>query len=357
MLKRFTIPILSLLLFSYCSQEKPEIRVVCETTATGNFLIKWETFPPIKGLVKIYESSNPDSFNIAFPIAETEINKGFSSVLSVRTFGRSYFKLVFDDKYSVITAERIVPMQFLYNFRDLGGYYNDKARQTQWGKLYRSSSLSPAGLHDIRKLDNLEIRTIIDFRTEKESSDSPCKYTKAKIVNLPLRCKTQTLFLHKILSKEMRTGDVIVALQDATASLLVDNPDYFSEMFDILLDAENYPIVVNCATGKDRSGIAAALILAALDVDWEDIIRDFLLSNNLINYNLVDPFMSANMELYNEDPDVQETMTTMLRVHKTTISWAFEIVKKKYGSIDNYLEQELKLTHKKREKLKEIMLY
>ncbi|MDR3219522.1 MAG: tyrosine-protein phosphatase [Dysgonamonadaceae bacterium] len=357
MLKRLTFPILSLLLFSYCSQEKPEIRVVCETTPTGNFLIKWETFPPINGLVKIYESSKPDSFNIAFPIAETEINKGFSSVLSVRTFGRSYFKLVFDDKYSVITAERVVPMQFLYNFRDLGGYYTLEDRQTRWGKLYRSSSLAQAGLYDLRKLDNLGVKTVIDFRTEKERFDEPSEYANGQLVNLPLRCKSQIFFLHKILSKEMRKGDVMIGLQDAMASLLEDNADYFIEMFNILLDENNYPVVMNCSMGKDRSGIASALILAALNIDRESIFNDFLLSNSLINYNLYDPFLRANSELYEQDPDVQETMTAMLRSHKETLSWAFETIAKKYGSIDNYLEQELKLTHKKREKLKEIMLY
>jgi protein-tyrosine phosphatase len=162
-----------------------------------------------------------------------------------------------------------------------------------------------------------------------------------------------TFFFDKILSGEMKKGDVKVRLQDAMASLLDENSDYYINMFDILLDKRNYPIVMNCSMGKDRSGIASALILAALGVDWEQIVNDFLLSNDLIDYNS----FFINMEMYKDEVDIQETMTAMLRSYRETITWPFEMITKKYGSVDKYLEQELKLTPQKREKLKEIMLY
>jgi protein-tyrosine phosphatase len=351
MLKRISFPVLSLLFFSFCTQEEPTIRVACETASSGNYLIKWETFPPIEGIVKIYESFSPDSFNLYSPIAETEISKGFADVFAFRSLNRSYFKLVFDKKYSAITAERIIPMQNLFNFRDLGGYYNENNKQTQWGKIYRSSSLFDAGKLDMRIMDKLGIKTIIDLRSDKERYERPYKYSAPQVFNFPLRTNPTNLFFDRILSGKMKRGDVLIYLQDVTSYLLEYNFDYYTKLFDILLDEKNYPMVMNCYLGNDRTGIASALILAALDMDWEQIVDDFLLSDALIDYNSV----LINAELYT--PEIQEIMTAMIRTHRETIDYSFKKVIKDYGSINNFLEKELKLTPKKKERLKEILLY
>jgi protein-tyrosine phosphatase len=352
MLKKYSFPLVSLLLLSFCAQEKPNIRVTCETTPTGNYLIQWETFPPIAGTVKIYESNNPDSFNLYSPIAEIDIKKGYIDIFAIRNLNRSYFKLVFNNKsHSVITAERVIPMRNLCNFRDLGGYYNENNRQTQWGKLYRSSSLGEAKRPDMEILNRLGIKTVIDFRSEKDRFLNPNKYLSPHIVNLPLRSNPTNLFFDRILSGKMKRGDVLIYLQDITSYLLEYNLDYYTKFFNILSDKNNYPILMNCYMGKDRSGIAAALVLAALDVDWEQIVDDYVLSDELIDYNSV----LFNAGSYT--PEIQEIMTAMIRTHRETIDYTFRKVIKEYGSINNFMEKELDLTPQKKEKLKEILLY
>lgn len=351
MIKRLLLPTISILLFTFCSQEKPDIQVACETNFSGNYLIKWETFPTMEGNVKIYESFTPDSFNLFSPIAESEINKGFKEVLAMRTLNRSYFKLVFNKKYSVITAERIIPMETLYNFRDLGGYYNDEHKQTKWGKLYRSSSLATASVQDRETLKNLGIKTLIDFRPESEKSTNLREYHAPQIYNLPLRGNRFNVFFDNILSEKMMKGDVLVHLEDVLSFLLENNSDYFTEMFDILLDENNYPIVMHCSLGKDRTGVASALILAAIGIDREQILNDFVLSNESINFNA----LFANADMFTSN--VQETITALFSAHKETLIYSFDRIAKEYGSVDNYLEQELNLTPKKRERLKELMLY
>ena len=353
MLKNSTFLIFSLLLFGHCSQEKPDIRVVCEATPPGYYQIKWETFPPIQGTVKIYESSVPDSFNINSPIAESEINKGFTDLFFARTAKRSYFKLIFNKKYSVVTAERIIPMEELFNFRDLGGYYNSNGEQTRWGKLYRSSTLARATFQDAKMLKNLDIQTVIDLRTDKERYDAPSKYIAPNRINLPLRGNPAGAFFDRILRGEMRAGDAKVYKQVMFAFLLENNSDYFMTMFDILLEANNYPVLINCALGQDRSAIASTLILAALDIDMDQIVNDFMLSNEQIDFSSFVP----NANIFLEEPEVQETFTALFRVHKETMTYIFDELLKEYGSLDNYFNTELNLTAKKREKLKEIMLY
>jgi protein-tyrosine phosphatase len=352
MFKNFTFSVFSLLLFSHCTQEKSDIRVVCESVPPGNYMIKWETFPPMEGTVKIYESSVPDSFNLYSPIAETNISKGFKDVFFAQSTKRSYFKLVFNKRYSVITAERIIPMQGLYNFRDLGGYYTEHGRQTRWGKMYRSSSLERTTPQDAKILNNLGIRTVIDFRTDRERNESPSKYIIPHTINFPLRGNPNGAFFDRILSKKMRVGDVKVDAQRLFSFLLENNSDYFSEMFDILLDPNNYPVLIHCSSGTDRSAVASALILSALGIDLDQIINDYMLSNKQIEFTSIpkdNPFL--------QDPEVQETFTALFRVHKETITSSFALLLKEYGTMDNYFSTALKLTAKKREKLKEIMLY
>lgn len=353
MLRSSTFWILSLLLFSHCTKEKVDIRVACEAMPPGYYKIKWETFPPMEGRVKIYESAIPDSFNLYSPIAESEINKGFNDIYFARTTKRSYFKLVFNKKYSAITAERTIPMQGLFNFRDLGGYYNTAGKQTRWGKLYRSSSLSNATLEDAKVLNNLGIRTVIDFRTDKERQEAPSKYLAPITINIPLRGNPSNIYFSRILSGEMRAGDVKIYAQDMFAFLIENNSDYFIKMFDVLLDVNNYPVLIDCSLGRDRSAVASALILAALDIDLDQIVNDYMLTNEQIDFSSFVP--DANIFL--QDQAVQETFTALFRVHKGTITYSFDKILKEYGTLDNYFNSELKLPAKKREKLKEIMLY
>jgi len=353
MLKKLSFLALSLLSFSHCTQEKPDIRVVCEATPPGYYKIKWETFPPMEGMVKIYESSVPDSFNLYSPIAETEITTGFKDIFFAQTTKRSYFKLVFSKESSVVTAERVIPMQGVSNFRDLGGYYNPSGKQTRWGKLYRSSSLSTASLQDTKVLNNLGIRTVIDLRTERERYEAPLKYSSPQIINLPLRGNPTNIFFDRILAKEMKAEDVKAYAQDMFAFLIENNSDFFIKMFDILLDTSNYPVVFDCSLGRDRSAVAAALILAALDIDLDQIIGDYMLTNEQSDFSSY----ILNTNIFLQDQDVQETFTALFRVHKGTITYSFDKIIKEYGSLDNYFNIELKLVTRKRDKLKEIMLY
>lgn len=354
-MKKFPLPIITFLFFSFCTQEKPDIQIICENSR-GNYRIKWETLPPMEGTVSIYESNNPDSFNIQTPLAVVNIGDGFKDVFALRSLSRSYFKLVFNNKYSMITGERAIPMQQLANFRDFGGYYNEDNRQTQWGKLYRSSSLSSYATTTDRKfLNALGIKTVIDFSADNEKLRRTCRHWSKRIFNFPLRenPRSTVFFGDKILSKQMRKNDVIIDQQDNLSFVTEHNADYFEQMFDILTDKTNYPIVICCALGKDKTGVAAALILSALGIDREQIISDFLLSNQLIDYDIFLP----NVEVYFSDSDVQETMTAMLSAHQEVITCILDRINKQYGSVNHFLEKEVKLTSRKREKLKEILLY
>lgn len=351
MSNKLLFPFLCLTLFAGCAKENPQLSAACELMSNGTYLLKWETFPPIEGTVKVYESVHPDSFDLSSPVFEQNIQTGYKSVLAIPGVQRTYFKLVFNKKYSIIAAERAIPTQGIFNLRDLGGYYTKEGKQIQWGKLYRSGSLAMATGYDRSILTKLGIETIIDLRTEKESYRYPNKFNAPHIYNLPLRGNGHDIFFDEILSHKMKLPDILEYDRDVFSFILENNTDYFIKMFDILLDEKNYPVTIYCFLGKDRTAIASALILAALDVDDETIIGDYLLSNELIDYHA----LVRDADAFTID--IQKAITALYSAHTETIRYSSELIKANYGSMDNYLEKELLLTHKKREKLKSLLLY
>ncbi|MDR2804788.1 MAG: tyrosine-protein phosphatase [Dysgonamonadaceae bacterium] len=349
MSKKLLFPVLCLTLAIGCTKDEPKISAACELTLNGTYLIKWETFPPMEGTVKVYESNRPDSFDLTSPVFEQNIQTGYRRVLP-SVLSRAYFKLVFNRKYSTVVSERTVRTEGVFNFRDLGGYYNHDNKQIFWGKIYRSGSLGMATGYDRRVLTDLNLETLIDLRTEQESLYYPNKYKIPQVYNLPLRGNGHNIFFNEILSRKMQLTDILNYDRDVFSFILENNTDYFIRMFDVLLEEKNYPMVISCFLGKDRTAIASALILAALDVDEETIYEDYLLSNTLIDYHA----LVHNADSYTFD--IQQTITALYSAHNETIRHAFEVIRANYGSVHNYLEKELHLTNKKREKLKSILL-
>jgi len=348
MSKRLLFFFLCLTLITGCKKDEPKISTVCELMPNGTYLIKWEIFPPLEGTVKVYESTCPDSFDLSSSIFEQDIRTGYRSVLPSSM--RPYFKLVFNRKYSTVVANRTLPTQGISNLRDLGGYYNQENKQVQWGKIYRSGSLGMATGYDRRILAGLNIETLIDLRTEQESFYYPNKFNPPHVYNLPLRGNGHNIFFDEILFERMRLSDILNYDRDVFLFILENNTDYFIRMFDILLDERNYPIVISCFLGKDRAAIASALLLAALDVDEETIFSDYLLSNTSTDFHA----LVRNADSYSFD--VQQTLTAFFSANPPTIRYAFDWIRGNYGSMHNYLEKELQLTGKKREKLKSILL-
>lgn len=351
MIKKILFCLLYIIPFISCTKDNPKISVVCDLMPNGTYMLKWETFPPIEGKVKVYESTQPDSFNLNSPIAEWDIQKGYQRVLGMPSPTRSYFKLIFNKKYSVITTERVIPSQGISNFRDLGGYENSEGKSIKWGKLFRSGSLAMATPRDMEMLNKMNIETIIDLRTQRESFSFPNKYKAPQVYNMPLRGNRYDIFFDEVLSQRMKRMDILSYDQNVFSFLLENNADYFIRLFDVLLEEKNYPVVIYCSLGKDRTAIASALILAALDIENDIILDDYLMSNDLINYHA----LVRNAHIY--PIEVQETITALFSAHRETIKNSFDGIISHYGSLDNYFEQELKLTPRKREKLKDILLY
>ena len=168
--------------------------------------------------------------------------------------------------------ERHIAFEGCHNMRDLGGYLSGDGRAVRWRRLFRSESPFNMTAADLdRARYELGIVSVIDLRSAERAaarrtalSSPPVRY-----YNLPIASETQE-------QEFVRRGQVPNA--EALIDLLTDAGAAIRELFEILRDEPSYPVLVHCAAGKDRTGIAAALILSVLGVQDHDIVADYAMT-------------------------------------------------------------------------------
>ncbi len=168
------------------------------------------------------------------------------------------------------------------NFRDLGGHITNDGRQVRHGMVFRSGQLVGLTDADLDQLASLGLRTVVDFRHEYEvgifGADRLPPGTR--LVSLPIAAAGMDASTHAAI----RRGE-FAALPDLTAANRVfirRNTTALSELLYLLSDQDNLPLIFHCIGGKDRTGVAAAVVLATLGVPWPAIRDDYLRTNDLI---------------------------------------------------------------------------
>ena len=158
--------------------------------------------------------------------------------------------------------ERHITFQRLHNFRDLGGYRTDDGRTVRWGQLYRSDSLGKLAGADLARFRELGVRTVIDLRYpwEIEARGRVPHHDGLVWHNLSIEHRPY----------DQATIDPAVDpwryLADRYAEVAEDGAAELREALEVVAEADG-PLVFHCASGKDRTGLLAALLLTLLGVD------------------------------------------------------------------------------------------
>lgn len=335
-----------------CQSKAPEIKTLCLRDGIGNYQIKWEIAPQIEGTLKMYVSDSPEEFDEQSPAVYAPIHDGVATYITNDNVTRKYFRLLFNNEYSQVVGARSMVMDNVQNLRDLGGYSAHDKRMTRWGKLFRSGQLSSLSSWDSIRLDKLGLKTIIDLRTEAEIEREPIRYNRARVVNIPIFNQSLADVPSRITSGMMRKGDAVICMQDFYLQMIVDrNRKQLAQIFDLMADPDNYPLLFNCTLGKDRTGMVAALLLTALGVPEETVRQDYMLSNEFINLEQL-AHLASGLSTH-----AQESITVIVSAHEDYLDLAFSKMRKEYGSVDKYLSKGLQLDGNKRNQLKDILLY
>jgi protein-tyrosine phosphatase len=255
----------------------------------------------------------------------------------------------------------MMPLIGIPNFRDFGGYATQDGRRVRNGVLYRSQAFAGATEEDLEFLAGLGIRLVCDLRSEMERHEGQDRW--------PVGTPPARLFLD--LRNDVRAGhneliDTIRAQPNPTGvhrgMMLVYRgmPAAFApvlpQLFEHLLDPAHLPMVIHCHAGKDRTGFICAVILAALGVEREDIVADYLLTAQRIDRNRLSHELVATFSAFVGVPLTAESLQVALDVRLEYLNAAMDALEEHYGGIDRYLQDTGKLSFANLERLRDILL-
>ena len=329
-----------------------KITSVAEKNKEGDLLLKWEVSPDQEGNINIYSSQSDSDMSSFTPIKTSNITDQVTVINPSSPEIREFYILKTTSAYSGIIANRVIEMSKIKNFRDLGGYFTRTDQQMKWGRVFRSGDLSSATLYDQERIRRLGIKTVIDFRSDKTAKKYPILvHPNIRKISLPITPMDDEKINEMMDDEKLTRSDAIRDVQDSYIGIIENFKNEFSEMFNILTDENNYPVLLTGSLGKDRVGLASFFILYALGVPQNVIIDDYMLSRQTIDVSTIAENVKTKPEYF------QEAVTALMSVNVAYINYSIDYINQKYGSIDNYLEKELKLTSGKRILLRKHLLY
>lgn len=238
--------------------------------------------------------------------------------------------------------QRVISLEGGHNFRDMGGYPTLDGRLVASGLLFRSGTISELSDRDHDLVNALGLALICDLRSNNERKRRPSR--------LPATAR------YEVWSRDhhVSAGDLIEAMRrpgatadqmragmvEAYRTLPYEQAPSYRTLF-LRIAGGSLPLMFHCAAGKDRTGIAAALLLDLLGVSRERIVEDYILT---------DRFFARGCELVAKDPigdrfaEVDPAIwEPLLRAEPVYLTAMFETLEARHGSIEGFLRDELSL--------------
>ena len=245
---------------------------------------------------------------------------------------------------------RLLPMDGAHNTRELGGYKTTDGKSVKWGMLYRSDKLSDISDTDQAYLQDLGIKKIIDFRSKEEKEEDPDIIPKGiDYIEMPISVDGAMRSKIEAVLKGETNKDVKSFLIDANKEFVSNYTDVYEGFLRNLIDDDG-PTLFHCTAGKDRAGFAAAITLIALGVSKEDVINDYMKTNQFTKERIEEIIGQIElMTLYQTDAEI---LRPLLGVEREYIETAFQTAEEKYGSLENFIRDGLNISDEDIQKLR-----
>ena len=200
------------------------------------------------------------------------------------------------------------------NSRDIGGYHSSLGK-IKHNVVIRSDALKYLNEEDKNFLLEKNIKTQIDLRTKRVVDYLPSSLYKDKrftYYNFPLTEGSM---------KSLEENDSVSSLYIR----MIENKEVFYNIFKTFISVEG-GVIINCTAGKDRTGIVIYLMLSLCEIDFNTILKDYMLSDEYIEERL--PIVR---EVINDFPkflgDAKEEY--LVEFHNSFLD--------KYHDVENYL--------------------
>ena len=255
------------------------------------------------------------------------------------------------------------------NARQLGGYTGADGRKVRQNVLIRTAGINDISDETAEKLaSEYNVKYVVDFRMGYERDAAPDKEIPGAAnewISVYEPDMTDPVLVD-MMNKMAEAGDDSFQksieyaktgrLKDLYTEILFSESGQkgYAKFFDILLDNRDGAVLWHCTYGKDRTGVAAALILYALGVDEDVIMQDFLLTNEVYKNNIA--YLEKELISRGCDEMVIGETQAMAGVKGEYLTAALDAVKEKYGSIQDYIKNQLGVSDEETEQLRNMYL-
>ncbi|MCR5450627.1 MAG: tyrosine-protein phosphatase [Solobacterium sp.] len=242
------------------------------------------------------------------------------------------------------------------NFRDLGGYPTADGRHVRKGLFYRSGGLFRMSEQELDEIRALNVRYIMDLRADWQRKRKPdpeipgaqqIEHT-GYVPEAAMRIDFSPAGMHQTGDEAKEQFD---KLELYYKEIIFGNLDF--RLFLNCVAEGKVPIIFHCASGKDRTGAAAILLLLALGVDEETVMEDYILSNEYYEETINQVFMQMYEEALKDD-----YLPSLLWIENGVMEFfgrsMLEEIHKQYDSIDEFLSAEYGLDAEKLRKMRDM---
>lgn len=245
-------------------------------------------------------------------------------------------------------------MKSLPNARDLGGIPTQDGRKIKFGRIIRSSNLALLDGEDCAYLEKYGLKKVVDFRTEAEIAASPdavingVTYIKSPILKDLTVGITRKDDLKKRNAEEIIL-DIAVSMGSGAREWMANlytpliSGDFslngYRRFFDVLKDNKEGAVLYHCTVGKDRVGVGTALFLMAVGVPREEIVKDYMRTNDSVN-----KLTLGAMELGRKcgiDNAIIENIPYVNGVDESYLEKVYDYIDSEYGSAGKFFEKRM----------------
>ena len=239
-------------------------------------------------------------------------------------------------------------VQGAQTFREVGGYRTRDGRFLRRGRLWRSARLDQLTADDCAVIAALGIRQIADLRGSEERRQwptNPLLFEQANVLSWDLEGPTE----EAAPSSRLQTfsGDFSAArntMLQVYPKIAEDQVPRLSGLYRAIANA-NTPILIHCAAGKDRTGVAIGLLLDLVGIERSAILADYEVSERHLDWSRLDLAATLGVTQRASETDIPTALLdAIIRSDRAYLESVFTDIEQRFNSTESFVESRLGLS-------------